>query len=87
MKHSETGTIATLHENGYGFIERKGAKDNIFFHLSNLIMVKFPQLKKGDELKFNVEENNKGGKAVQVMRKDAVVTPEADPKPQMIYED
>jgi cold shock protein len=61
------GTIKTLTERGFGFIEREG-EDDIFFHSNDLVDVQFDDLKVGDKVSFEVAQSNKGPKASNVTR-------------------
>ena len=47
----------------YGFIEREGAKD-IFVHGSGVISSKV--LAEGDEVEFEIEQTDKGARAINV---------------------
>ncbi|MDO8572223.1 MAG: cold shock domain-containing protein [bacterium] len=62
-----TGTINSLRE-GYGFISREGEAKDLFFHAKELRGVAFDELKKGDELTFEVIETEKGAAATNVAR-------------------
>ncbi len=61
------GTIKTITERGFGFIEREG-DDDLFFHSNDLVDVNFDDLKVGDKVSFEVATSNKGPKAVDVAR-------------------
>ncbi|MEA2092827.1 MAG: cold shock domain-containing protein [Patescibacteria group bacterium] len=61
------GTIKTLTERGFGFIEREG-EDDIFFHSNDLVDTQFDDLKVGDKVSFEVTQSNKGPKASNVTR-------------------
>ncbi len=64
----QQGTIAGLTEKGFGFIKRDGVEKDLFFHLNELVNVKFEELQMGDSVTFEVEEGPKGPKAVRVSR-------------------
>ncbi|HEY4524975.1 MAG TPA: cold shock domain-containing protein [Candidatus Paceibacterota bacterium] len=64
----QTGTIARLTENGFGFISREGEAKDLFFHSNELVNVKFDELREGDKLSFEVAESPKGLNAVKVSR-------------------
>lgn len=69
------GTIKSLvTEKNFGFItpEEGGDKD-VFFHATGLKDVEFGDLKMGDNVEFDVEESDKGPRAINV----AVVSAEA----------
>lgn len=60
------GTIKTLTERGFGFIEIEG-KEDLFFHANDLVeTTKFDDLKVGDKVSFDVASSNKGPKAANV---------------------
>ncbi len=60
------GTIKTLTERGFGFIEIEG-KEDLFFHANDLVEdVKFDDLKVGDKVSFELASSNKGPKAANV---------------------
>ncbi len=61
------GTIKTLTERGFGFIEREGEED-LFFHSNDLVDVNFDDLKVGDKVSFEVASSDKGPKAADVTR-------------------
>ncbi len=61
------GTIKTLTDKGFGFIEREGESD-IFFHSNDLVDIEFDDLKVGDKVSFEVAQSNKGPKASNVAR-------------------
>jgi CspA family cold shock protein len=64
-----TGIIKRLTDKGFGFItpDGEGAKD-VFFHVSALIDVAFDDLREGDKVTFDIEESDKGPRAVNVQR-------------------
>ncbi len=54
------GTIKWFDERkGYGFIARDDGKD-VFVHFSSITMAGFKTLAEGDEVTFDVEENERG---------------------------
>ena len=63
-----TGTIKTLTDKGFGFISREGEAKDLFFHSKDLNGVTFDELKQGDNVSFEVQENEKGLNAVNVTR-------------------
>lgn len=67
-----TGSIKRLTEQGFGFItpDGEGAKD-VFFHVSALIDIAFDDLREGDKVTFDIEESDKGPRAVNVQRAGA----------------
>ena len=50
---------------GYGFIERKGAKD-VFVHHSDIQADGFKSLAEGQQVEFEVVQNQKGPAAANV---------------------
>ncbi len=63
-----TGTVKFFHDRkGYGFIERDDDEDeeDVFFHMED---VGGPDLEEGEEVEFEVEEADKGPRAVNVTR-------------------
>ena len=61
----QTGTIARLN-NGYGFITREGEDKDLFFHVNELIDVRFDDLREGDKVEFEIGEGPKGPNATGV---------------------
>jgi cold shock protein len=64
----QQGIIAGLTEKGFGFIKIEGQEKDLFFHSNELVNVKFDELNLGDKLSFEVEQGEKGPKAVRVSR-------------------
>jgi CspA family cold shock protein len=64
----QTGIIAGLTDKGFGFIKVEGREKDLFFHSNELTNVKFDDLRQGDKLEFEVEEGDKGPKAVRVSK-------------------
>ncbi len=64
----QQGIIAGLTEKGFGFIKIEGQEKDLFFHSNELVNVKFDELNLGDKLSFEVEQGDKGPKAVRVSR-------------------
>lgn len=63
------GKIKTLKaEKNFGFIAIEGESKDIFFHSTGLINAQFPELAIGDSVSFEVEESEKGPKAVKVAK-------------------
>jgi CspA family cold shock protein len=65
----QTGSIARVTDNGYGFIkpDQEGGRD-LFFHATSLVDVEFNSLREGDKVQFETEEGPKGPNAVKVSR-------------------
>jgi CspA family cold shock protein len=64
----QTGKIARLMDQGFGFIKYEGSEKDLFFHMNELIDVTFEELNEGDEVEFEVGEGPKGPNAVKVKR-------------------
>lgn len=63
------GTIKTLiAEKHFGFITPDDGSKDVFFHESGLQGVQFSDLKAGDAVSFEVEQSDKGPRAVSVTR-------------------
>ena len=61
------GIIKKLSEKGFGFIEIKGRKKDLFFHASKLKGFFFTDLKEGDEVSWEgIEPTDKGEQAFGV---------------------
>ncbi len=61
-----TGKIKKLVlEKGFGFITDSDGTD-VFFHKNNLVGITFESLTGGEEVTFEVEQNPKGKRAVNV---------------------
>ena len=63
-----TGTIRTLTDRGFGFIAVEGEDKEIFFHSSALEGVTFEELNVDDAVSFELEQSEKGPRAVNVQR-------------------
>ena len=64
-----TGTIKTLVvEKNFGFITPEDGSKDIFFHATSLKDLDFSSLNQGDKVSFDVEEAEKGPRAVNVTR-------------------
>lgn len=63
-----TGKIKTLTEKGFGFITPDGGDKDVFFHSSALSGVEYNDLQVGDTVSFDVEQSDKGPRAVNVSR-------------------
>ena len=55
-------------QKGYGFIEPEGGSKDVFVHHSGIQMLGFKSLNEGDEVEFEIEEDPRGPKAVNVVR-------------------
>lgn len=63
-----TGKIKTLTDKGFGFIIPDEGENDIFFHSSALEGVEFNELNVDDAVTFEVEESDKGPRAINVAR-------------------
>lgn len=59
------GTIKTLTEKGFGFIDTGSEKD-MFFHMSNLEGVRYDDLREGQRVTFTAGQGPKGPRAENV---------------------
>ncbi len=63
------GTIKRLiSEKGFGFIAPEGGEKDVFFHNTGLVGVQFADLKIDDVVTFEMLDDVKGPKAVNVTR-------------------
>lgn len=63
----ETGTVKTVTDRGYGFINQEGSEKDIFFHENSLEGdLAERKLQVGDKVSFEVEETQKGLNAVNI---------------------
>ena len=62
------GTIKTLTDRGFGFIAAEGEDKEIFFHSSALVDVTFEELRVDDNVSFEIEQSDKGPRAIDVKR-------------------
>ena len=61
-----TGTVAFFHDRkGYGFIETEDSDEDVFFHMDD---VEGPDLEEGEEVEFDIEQADKGPRAVNLQR-------------------
>lgn len=64
-----TGTIKTIiADKNFGFITPEDGAKDVFFHATSLTGVEFSALKQGDKVSFDVEDSEKGPRAVNVAR-------------------
>ncbi len=63
-----TGQIKRLTDKGFGFITPEGQEKDIFFHMSSLVDVAFGELRVGENVSFDIEESDKGPRAINVRR-------------------
>lgn len=50
-----SGTVKTITDRGFGFIQRDGASADLFFHRSAVVEDAFNQLREGDRVSFDEE--------------------------------
>lgn len=63
-----TGTIKFFHdEKGYGFIITDDVDDDIFFHITD-VDDNDPDLREGDDVKFDIKQEERGPRAVNLTR-------------------
>lgn len=63
------GTIKTIiAEKHFGFITPEDGSKDVFFHETGLTGIQFGELKAGDAVNFDVEQSDKGPRAVNVTR-------------------
>lgn len=61
------GSIVSLNEKGFGFLQVEGREKNVFFHAKDLIDVKFDDLRTGDRLSFaSIDMTEKGAAAKEL---------------------
>jgi CspA family cold shock protein len=61
-----TGVVKKLFaDKGFGFIEQVGRRD-VFFHVSGLVDLTFDQLKEGQAVTYDVEQADRGPKAINI---------------------
>lgn len=61
------GKIKTIAmDKNFGFITPEDGSKDIFFHGSSLEGIEFSTLKEGDEVMYDMEESDKGPRAVKV---------------------
>lgn len=63
------GKIKRLTDKGFGFISSdENPEKDVFFHSSALVDISFNDLREGDEVTFDVEEAEKGPRAINVKK-------------------
>jgi CspA family cold shock protein len=55
-----TGTIKTVTDRGFGFIQPENGYEDVFFHRSALRDVSFEQLRRGDRVTYTAENDPRG---------------------------
>ena len=64
----QTGTIARVTDKGFGFIKVEGMEKDLFFHMNELVNVKFDDLREGDKVTFEVGQSPKGPNATKISK-------------------
>lgn len=54
------GTIKTVTDRGFGFIQPANGQDDVFFHRSVLVDVTFEQMRQGDRVTYTAENDPRG---------------------------
>ncbi len=54
------GSIKTITDRGFGFIQPVDGREDIFFHRSALVDVSIEQLRQGDHVTFTAENDPRG---------------------------
>ena len=65
----QEGKIVRLTDKGFGFISRDGEAKDLFFHANELKNTTFDELREGDDVTFEVAQNDKGPYATNVSKK------------------
>ena len=60
-----------MKDRGYGFIANEDGKD-VFFHQSALKDLEFDSLKEGQSLEFEVKEESRGPRAVNIKSSEKI---------------
>ncbi|MEI6500820.1 MAG: cold-shock protein [Armatimonadota bacterium] len=71
-----TGTVKWFNDaKGYGFLERSDGEEDVFVHYSAVVGEGYRSLTEGSEVEFDVEQDPKGLRAVNVMVTKAAPAP------------
>jgi len=54
------GTIKTVTDRGFGFIQPTNGREDVFFHRSALVDVTFEQVRQGDHVTYTAENDPRG---------------------------
>lgn len=64
------GTVKWFNDKkGFGFLLNPDSGEDIFVHFSAIEGGGYRSLREGDEVEFDVEKNQKGSRAIRVVRK------------------
>jgi cold shock protein len=54
------GSIKTISERGFGFIQPDTGQDDVFFHRTALVDVRIEELRQGDRVTYTAEHDPRG---------------------------
>ena len=54
------GSIKTISERGFGFIQPDSGQDDVFFHRTSLADVRIEELRQGDRVTYTAEHDPRG---------------------------
>ena len=54
------GTIKTITERGFGFIQPQDGREDVFFHRSALVDVALEDMRQGDRVTYSAENDPRG---------------------------
>jgi len=63
------GTIKKLTDKGFGFIDTGNGED-LFFHMSNVVGVRYEDLREGQKVTYSIGQGPKGPRAEDVKPAD-----------------
>ena len=71
-----TGTVKWFNDQkGYGFIKQEGVAEDIFVHHTAIKMEGFRTLAPGEAVEFELKKDDKGFKAINVVRAQGTPAP------------
>ncbi|MEX0690119.1 MAG: cold shock domain-containing protein [Candidatus Paceibacterota bacterium] len=62
------GKIKKLTEKGFGFIAREDEDKDLFFHANDVENEDFDGLREGDDVSYELEDSDKGPRAVNIKK-------------------
>jgi len=69
MSERIEGTVRWFNaRKGYGFIDRADGQGSVFVHYGDIEMEGYKSLEEGEKVTFEVQEGDKGPKAIHVRR-------------------